>query len=150
MIKSQPYAVLIQRAFRHVHVSSSTEITMEFSFVGIKGRRQRVIGSNRAVGGSSRETATAFPNTTQICDISSDRPSMYRSRSSADLEFRLQHHPFMCMKRHQTASNLFHQVDLDRESHQLNTISDSSKTDLAEECDTDNPGLPIAIRNLSQ
>jgi hypothetical protein len=75
---------------------------------------------------------------------------MYRSRSSADLEFRLQHHPFMCMKRHQTASNLFHQVDLDRESHQLNTISDSSKTDLAEEWDTDNPGLPIAIRNLSQ
>jgi hypothetical protein len=41
MIKSQPYAVLIQRAFRHVHVSSSTEITMEFSFVGIKGRSSK-------------------------------------------------------------------------------------------------------------
>jgi hypothetical protein len=30
---------LIQGAFRHVHVSSSTEITLEFSFVGIKGCR---------------------------------------------------------------------------------------------------------------
>ncbi|MDB5610781.1 MAG: hypothetical protein JWP25_7681 [Bradyrhizobium sp.] len=27
---------------------------MEFSFVGIQGRRERVIGSNRTVGGSSR------------------------------------------------------------------------------------------------
>ena len=31
-------------------------------------------GLNRTVGGSSRETATAFPHTTQICDISSDHP----------------------------------------------------------------------------
>jgi hypothetical protein len=29
---------------------------MEFSFVGIEGRRERVIESNRTVGGSSRET----------------------------------------------------------------------------------------------
>ncbi len=56
MIKSHLQAALIQRAFRHVHVSSSIEITMEFSFVGIQGRRERVIGSNRTVGGSSRET----------------------------------------------------------------------------------------------
>lgn len=41
--------------------------------------------------------------------------------------------PFVCMRLHQTASNLLHQVDLDRISHQLNTIGDSSKTDLAEE-----------------
>ncbi len=34
---------------------------MEFSFVGIQGRRERVIGSNRTVGGSSRETKRCFP-----------------------------------------------------------------------------------------
>jgi hypothetical protein len=55
---------------------------MEFSFVGIQGRRERVIGSNRTVGGSSRETATAFPHTTQICDISSDRPPKLRNLSN--------------------------------------------------------------------
>ena len=42
-----------QRAFRHIHVSSSTEITMDFSFVGIRGRREEAIGSYRAFGGSS-------------------------------------------------------------------------------------------------
>jgi hypothetical protein len=46
---------LDQRAFRHVHVSSSTEITMDFSFVGIQGRREGAIGSYRAFGGSSRD-----------------------------------------------------------------------------------------------
>jgi hypothetical protein len=34
MIKTQTQAALVQRAFRHVHASSSTEISMEFSFVG--------------------------------------------------------------------------------------------------------------------
>jgi len=67
MIKSQPYVALIQRAFRHVHVSSSIEITMEFSFVGIQGRRERVIGSIRMVGSSTRQTATVFPSTTVAC-----------------------------------------------------------------------------------
>jgi hypothetical protein len=74
MIKSHLQAALIQRVFRHVHVSSSIEITMEFSFVGIQGRRERVIGSNRTVGGSIRESAAAFPHTAQIRHISSDRP----------------------------------------------------------------------------
>jgi hypothetical protein len=37
MIKSHSQAVLIQRVFRHVHVSSSIEITMEVSLVGIQG-----------------------------------------------------------------------------------------------------------------
>ena len=70
MIKSHPQAALIQRVFRHVHDSSRMEITMEFSFVGIQGRRERVIGSNRTVGGS------------QICDISSDRPPKLRNLSN--------------------------------------------------------------------
>jgi hypothetical protein len=73
MIKSRPQAALVERAFRHVHVSSSTEITMEFSFVGMQRCREGAIGSNRSFGGSMRESATAFPHTTQICDISSDR-----------------------------------------------------------------------------
>src|SRR3979409_1714939 len=73
---------IFQCLFRHALVSSSIEITMEFSFVGIQGRRERVIGSNRTVGGSSRETATAFPHTTQICDISSDRPPKLRNLSN--------------------------------------------------------------------
>ena len=34
---------------------------MEFSLVGIQGRRERVIGPNRTVGGSSRERATYVP-----------------------------------------------------------------------------------------
>jgi len=38
--ESHLQAALIQRAFRHVHVSSSIEITMEFSFVGIQGGRE--------------------------------------------------------------------------------------------------------------
>jgi hypothetical protein len=49
LIKSHPQAALIQRVFRHVHASSSIEITMEFSLVGIQGRRERVIGPNRSV-----------------------------------------------------------------------------------------------------
>ena len=59
MIKSQPYAALIQRAFRHVHVSTGIEITMEFSFVGIQGRREAWIGSNRTVGGFESEALLA-------------------------------------------------------------------------------------------
>jgi hypothetical protein len=40
-----------------------------------RGRSQAASTStNRTVGGSSREGAAAFPHTTQICDISSDRP----------------------------------------------------------------------------
>src|SRR5712664_303790 len=39
MIKSHLQAALLQRVFRHVHVSSTTGITMEFSFVGIRGCR---------------------------------------------------------------------------------------------------------------
>ena len=61
MIKSQPDAALIQRAFRHVHVSSSNKITMEFSSVGMQERRERVIESNCTVGGSRRESATPCP-----------------------------------------------------------------------------------------
>src|SRR6267143_1970390 len=74
MIKSHSQAVLVQSLFRHVLVSSSIKIVIEFSLVGILGRRERVIGSNHTVGGSSREPATASPRTTQICDISSDHP----------------------------------------------------------------------------
>ena len=59
MIKSQRYGKIFQRLFRHVHVSSNIEITVEFSLVGIPGRRERVIGSNRTVGGLSRVIATA-------------------------------------------------------------------------------------------
>src|SRR6202011_3780830 len=70
MNKSHPQAIWIQRGFRHVHDSSRIEITMEFSFVGIQGRRERVIGSNRTVGGS------------QICDISPDRPPKLRNLSN--------------------------------------------------------------------
>jgi hypothetical protein len=40
MIKSHLQAALIQRVFRHVHGSSSIEITVEFSFVGIALARQ--------------------------------------------------------------------------------------------------------------
>jgi hypothetical protein len=36
MIKSHLQAALVQRVFQHVHVSSSTEITVEFSFVGMQ------------------------------------------------------------------------------------------------------------------
>jgi hypothetical protein len=50
MIKSRPQAALIQHVFRDVHGSSSIEITMEFSVVGILGRRGRAIGSNHPVG----------------------------------------------------------------------------------------------------
>ena len=39
MIKSRLQAVLDQHAFPHIHVSGSTEITMEFSLVGIQGCR---------------------------------------------------------------------------------------------------------------
>ncbi len=74
LIKSHSLAVLVQSVFRHVLVSNSTEIISEFSFVGIERRRERAVGSNRTVGGSLRETATAFPHTTRIYDISSDRP----------------------------------------------------------------------------
>jgi hypothetical protein len=52
LIKNQPQPALIQRAFRHLHVSSSTEITTEFSFVGMQGSRERVIGLNHTVEGS--------------------------------------------------------------------------------------------------
>jgi hypothetical protein len=55
MIKSQRYGTIFQRLFRHVHLSSSIDITLEFSLVGTQSRRERVIGSNRTVGGSSRE-----------------------------------------------------------------------------------------------
>jgi hypothetical protein len=44
MIKSRPQTVLVQRAFPHVHVSSSTEITTGFSFVGIQRCREVAIG----------------------------------------------------------------------------------------------------------
>jgi hypothetical protein len=74
MIKSQRYGKIFQRLFRLVLVSSNIEIAVEFSLVGIQGRRERVIGSNRTVGGMSWESATAFPHTTQIYDISSDHP----------------------------------------------------------------------------
>ncbi len=74
MIKGHSQAVMVQSVFRHVLVSSSTKIIGEFSVVGIERRCERVVGSNRTVGGSSRESATAFPHTTQICDIFSDRP----------------------------------------------------------------------------
>jgi hypothetical protein len=50
---------------------------MEFSFVGIQRCLEEAIGPNHTFGGSSRESATAFPHTTQICDISSDlRPEL--------------------------------------------------------------------------
>jgi hypothetical protein len=74
MIKSRQQAVLVQRSCRHVHVSSGIEIAIEFSFVGIEGCREGAIGSHRTFGGSSRESATAFPHTTQTYDIYSDRP----------------------------------------------------------------------------
>jgi hypothetical protein len=61
MIKSHLQAVLVQSVFRHVLVSSSIEIAIEFSFVGIQGRRERAIGSNRTVGGSIRERDSAVP-----------------------------------------------------------------------------------------
>src|SRR3982074_56227 len=38
---------------------------MEFSFVGIQGRRERVVGSNRTVGGSTRESDS--PDTPRHC-----------------------------------------------------------------------------------
>jgi hypothetical protein len=60
LIKSHLQAVLVQSVFRHVLVSSSIEIAIEFSFVGIQGRRERAIGSNRTAGGSSRETVLAI------------------------------------------------------------------------------------------
>jgi hypothetical protein len=46
MIKSHLQAPLIQHVFRHVHVSSSMEITMEFSFVGNPLFRQTIQCSN--------------------------------------------------------------------------------------------------------
>jgi hypothetical protein len=55
LIKSHSQAVLVQSLFRHVLVSSSIKIVIEFSLVGIQGRRERVIGSNYTVGGSSQE-----------------------------------------------------------------------------------------------
>jgi hypothetical protein len=61
LIKSQPQAVLVQSVFRHVLVSSGTEITMEFSFVGIQRGREGVVGSNRTVGGSGRKPLPLFP-----------------------------------------------------------------------------------------
>ncbi len=39
LTKRHLQGALVQRAFRHVHVPSSTEITTEFSFVGIQGCR---------------------------------------------------------------------------------------------------------------
>ena len=51
LIKRQLQSVLVQRAFRHVNVSRRTDITMEFSFVGIRGRREEAIGSYLAFGG---------------------------------------------------------------------------------------------------
>ena len=45
MIKSRPQAALIQGAFRCVHVSCGTEITIEFSSVGIQRCREGAIGS---------------------------------------------------------------------------------------------------------
>jgi hypothetical protein len=54
MIKSHLQAALVQRAFRHVHVSSGIEIAIEFSFVGIedavKGRSERTAHSGVRVG----------------------------------------------------------------------------------------------------
>ena len=42
--------------------------------------------STTSVGGSSQETATAFPHTTQICDIPSDRPPEPGSSSNGRLK----------------------------------------------------------------
>jgi hypothetical protein len=61
LIKSHPQAALTQRVFRHVHVSSSIEIPIEFSFVGTQGGRERVVGSNRPVfesGGRYKQSPT--------------------------------------------------------------------------------------------
>jgi hypothetical protein len=50
MIKSHSQVVLVQSLFRHVLVSTSIKIVIEFSLVGMQGRRERVIGSNHTEG----------------------------------------------------------------------------------------------------
>jgi hypothetical protein len=80
MIKSRQQAVLVQRSFRHVHVSSGIEIAIEFSFVGIEGCREGAIGSHRTFGGSSRESATPhYPLQRKRCfPIDGEQPNPLR------------------------------------------------------------------------
>jgi hypothetical protein len=61
MIMSRPQAVLFQSEFRHVHVSSSIEITMEFPFVGLQGCRDGAIGSDAHSGLKSGERFIRSP-----------------------------------------------------------------------------------------